>query len=133
MSYYLLAAVSSPFWQQFFWRPPTARMAFLYGFLLALLLVLLLYLLVSVRRHRKQQGVLVHRDNGDLFVTVGAVKQFVASKVNQFSSVMLQSVTVFQVGSFCRMHNCRLSISTVSCVNELQKMRIRKSVRIERV
>ncbi len=68
--------------------------AFVYGFILALLLVLLVLVWSLIRQHRKERAISVSTENGDLLVSINAVKEFVSRIVREYSETSLRQVRI---------------------------------------
>lgn len=69
--------------------------SFFLGLCTGMLLVLLIVLLVlCIRRRRRSRGIAVSGANGDLYVTSGAVREFVARVLDEFNEAGLCAVAL---------------------------------------
>lgn len=73
---------------------------FLRGAGAGMILVLLVLLVILVaRRQRRARGVLVAGENGDLYITANAIREFVGRVIEEFSQAELYGVALRQTGA----------------------------------
>ena len=73
---------------------------FLRGAGVGMILVLLVFLVIlMVRRQGRARGVLVVGENGDLYITANAIREFVGRVIEEFSQAELYGVSLRQTGA----------------------------------
>ncbi|MEI8078376.1 MAG: hypothetical protein WCH61_01955 [bacterium] len=72
---------------------------FLRGAGVGMIVVLLVLLVIlMMRRQRQARGVLVAGENGDLYITANAIREFVGRVIEEFSQAALSGVALRQTG-----------------------------------
>ena len=81
----------------FFGAPAQYGYGMVAGIAITLVVVLGWVALRGIRRHRKgARGVMVHKEGGDVFVTVRAVREYVSALLGDYSEIRLTGVAVRQ-------------------------------------
>ena len=79
--------------------------SFFLGGIVGMLIVLLLVLLaLLIRRRRRSRGIWIRGDNGSLYVTPNAIREFVARVMQEFNEVALHAVWLRQRRDRYTMH-----------------------------